>query len=129
MHIEPITPTRRAVVLAGLACVATGSTAQEATSSKQLSPELAQAVANYKRQNATFSKSARVDEDTAFRDLMEAERAMLEAPTRTVEDVALKLEYAISEHLCGGQFGNDMEGMEDAMFHDLVRTLRRIGTA
>ncbi len=64
------------------------------------------------------------EKEKAFAALMNAEKALLTSPMTTPEDVAMKLEYALAEGLCGDTLAGDVEGLDKAMFQSMIGVLR-----
>ena len=120
-----MTTTTRRQMLAGLAVstIAAGSTAAKVSSST----ETAQAAREYAAAKANFDNRPprnQAEDDAAYQRFLDAQRAIMTSPTTTPEDIALKLEYALAEELCGGEFIGEMARLDNAMFRGMIDALR-----
>ena len=102
--------------------VARGSDATPATLAARIEHDAARLACD------TIPASQAAPGDAVYERFAKAEKALLLSPTRTVEDIALKLEYALNTGLIGGQMGADFEGLDSAMFRDMIVALRNYQT-
>ena len=114
---------RHLIAGAAATTVAAGSSA---AMSPNATPATADALRNYRAAHAHFCDRAAFheDEEAAFAVVIEAEKALLTSPTVTPEDIALKLEYALAEGLCGDEMGAELEKLDHAMFRGMIDALR-----
>lgn len=87
----------------------------------------AEALKEYRASKAYFDNGVprtQEEDDAAFKRMLNAQKDIMTAPATSPEDIALKLEFALAEELCGGEFVGELSGLDDAMFRGMIDTLR-----
>jgi len=112
-------------LMVGVAAATATATLPSPTRAATATSAVSAAIANFKAAyRAVEIASALVDHSPLYTAVESAERAVLAAPITSPEDIALKLEYALENDVCGDAFGASFEGLDLAMFQGMIDALR-----
>lgn len=74
--------------------------------------------------NRFFMSRSEAEEDALYDRMIEEQKELMQAVPQSLEDVALKLEHALDDDMCGDEFRGSMEGLDRELFEGLITSLR-----